>query len=157
MISENEIRNILSHFELFNGMPDSALKNIIGNSIISEYSVGQIIFEENSFSDAMFLIVKGRVKIYGSVQGFEMTIRELNAGEFLAEDSVFTDSGKTTGAKALTPTILIILYRDDIFELIESSPKTAALMFKSMLASMSARVSSMDKRLQNVMDWGLKE
>ncbi|HPG29159.1 MAG TPA: cyclic nucleotide-binding domain-containing protein [bacterium] len=147
----------IKDFKLFENIPHKIIEEIVNSSIIKDYEAGQIIYEPNSLSDAMFLIVRGKARIFGIVQDMEMTIRDLNEGELIGEESLFTETGKTAGAKALEKSVLLILYRDDMLELIKSNPEAAAQFFKVMITDMSLRISDLDKRLQKVVDWGLKE
>lgn len=126
------------------------------------YPKGSVIFLENERGEEMFIILSGKVQISKRVEvrkkigstwvregTEEKILATLNPGDFLGEMSLLNDKPRSAKAVAVETTKVIVLNRQNFERILESQPKLAIKMLKTM----SNRVRNLDKMI----GWSLEE
>ncbi|RKZ19283.1 Crp/Fnr family transcriptional regulator, partial [bacterium] len=91
-----------------------------------DYQEGEIIFSEGDKNKEMYIIEKGKVKVFLEREGEEIELSTFSEGEFFGEMALFTGRERTASIKAIEPTTLLIFKRKDMERLIEEHPKIGA-------------------------------
>jgi CRP-like cAMP-binding protein len=105
-------RTLLSKIELFAELDDATL-DVIGAAAEDRVLVrGDVIFEEGSEADALYVVESGRIAISNkSFDGRESMFALMERGDLFGEMSLFDGEGRSAEARALeTSSILIIPY-----------------------------------------------
>jgi len=98
---------------------------------------GETIFNEGDPADRIYVVERGRVKIFKlSAEGKEQILHVFGPGEPFAEVAVFIGDTYPAHAVALEPSDLLIIPRRDFAGLIERDPSLAL----EMLASLAQRL-----------------
>jgi CRP-like cAMP-binding protein len=107
------------------------------------YASGEIIFNEGSTGEVMYVIQSGKVKITKKTESGEMTIATLGEGEIFGEMAVFDRLPRSATAIALGDARVLSVDKKKLFTTINRDP---TLVFK-MLESMSQRIRKLDGEL----------
>jgi len=107
------------------------------------YASGEIIFNEGSTGEVMYVIQSGKVKITKRTESEEVTIATLGEGEIFGEMAVFDRLPRSATAVALGDARVLSVDKKKLFTTINRDP---TLVFK-MLESMSQRIRSLDGEL----------
>ena len=67
-------------------LPEPLLAALRGDGRVLELAAGEVLFHEGDASDAMYLLLSGRLKVYAhNDSGREVVYNELSPGELLGE------------------------------------------------------------------------
>ena len=110
--------NLISAIPLFDGLPTEQLDAIRRIAVEKRYDKGQTIFSEGDKTTGLFVIVKGRVKIYKmSSEGKEQILHIFEAGQSFGEVTVFTGQQMPANAQTLAKTQLLLFARNAFVDL----------------------------------------
>lgn len=110
----------------FAALDDRTLLRVVGASANLVWSAGSVIFETGSVSEALYIILSGRVQIVDVVNDEEVEIATLGPGDFFGELSLLLHTMHSKLARALEDTELMVLPKDSFQELLASNPEVAA-------------------------------
>ena len=117
----------------------------------------QVLFREGDPGDEMFLICHGTVLVSKVVKGkVEQLLNRIGPGEFFGEMSLLDGSPRSATIQAETDTMLLVLDRKSLNQLIEVSPHAAAAFFYAMVHVFIERLRKSDVRLTEATRWGLE-
>lgn len=132
---------------IFNQLSLQELEEIAKVSVQKSYRKKELIFRAGEPSEQLFIIHKGRVKIYRlSVTGKEQLIRILEAGDFMGELALFSQAESSCYAEALEETEVCLFYKKDIQELIVKYPSISL----KLLEELSDRLNETEKLFEEV-------
>jgi CRP/FNR family transcriptional regulator len=113
----------------------------VTNSIT--YKKGEVIYRAGDQSDSLYIVNKGRVRIYRlSESGKEQLLRILNPGDFTGELALFNDSIHEAYASAMVDTSVCTVKRSDFQNLLMKYP-TISL---KVMAEFSTRLEKAEKQ-----------
>jgi HD-GYP domain-containing protein (c-di-GMP phosphodiesterase class II) len=121
----------LRKLDFFAGMPDDYLALVYRVARRRSFRPGQIVIEEKSAEDTFFIIRSGRVRITKRMEtGEEIMLGEEGAGGFFGEMAVLDEGARSATARALEPTRLLEISRDDFKALLDQAPLLAYPMMR---------------------------
>ncbi len=139
---------LLSKIPLFRTLTDKEIGRLADVVFPRSYKKGaSIVLEEDSSTNAMFIIVEGKIRI--SVMGYEgkeAILAIMGAGEYFGEMSVIDGEPRSASAFAAEDTDLLVLRRSDLLSQLETNPKLAL----SMLIEFSRRLRQADMRITSL-------
>lgn len=100
------------------------------------YQDGAVIFEEGSYSETVYVVKSGAVKISKTVGDKAIVIEVLKEGYIFGELGFIAKSPRTATAKALGETIVGVLDQN----LLDEQFNNLSEEFKSMLRSLALRL-----------------
>ncbi len=90
------------------------------------YKESEVIFEENSQGNEMYVISSGKVKISSDKSGEELELAILKEGDFFGEMSLVDEEPRVAKATAIKKnTTLIVLDHDKFLHLVSQKPDFA--------------------------------
>ena len=90
-------------------LEESELETLIGMGVQRSYRRGALILNEGESGDAMYFLLKGRVRVYGAAAtGKEITYGTIEAGEYFGEMALDGGSRSAT-VEALEPCICAVV------------------------------------------------
>lgn len=97
---------------------------------VVSYKPSELIYMEEDYSNNLFLIIRGRVRVYSVCSnGEEITYEILDEGRFFGDSSFFSNSPRLTTVSAINDVQLISFTIDDLSPYLEKSHKlTLALL-----------------------------
>jgi CRP/FNR family transcriptional regulator, cyclic AMP receptor protein len=110
----------------FASLDDHALLGIVGASSNLRWAAGASIFEPGSLSEALYIILSGKVRIFDVVDGREVDVSAIGPGHSFGELSLLLHTTHTKEARAEEDTELMVVPKESFEELLASSPELAA-------------------------------
>lgn len=113
----------ISLVPIFNHLEKPQMDEVMTLIHSKSYKKGEDIYQSGHTSDALYIVRKGRVKIYRlSESGKEQILRILNPGDFTGELALFNDSVHDAYASALSDTDICMIKRNDLQNLLLKYP-----------------------------------
>jgi len=144
-IDIHQLVSFLRGVELLNGLSSTDLNRVANVCELVQYRRADKIFEEYQPGGTMYVVMTGRIKIFGSSsQGRSKTFAYLEPGDFFGEMSLIDEEVRSASASALEDTVLIMLKADDFRKLIVSRPNIGL----GMLKTLSGRLRKSNKEIE---------
>ena len=113
------------------------------------FSDGQIIFNENSSGDWVYVIISGQVEISRTIENKKYILETLNKGEVFGEMAFLGHTKRTATATAVGDTIIGVIDRDSMdkeFNKLSSGFRTIIVSIVARFRAMNDRISGFDAR-----------
>jgi CRP/FNR family cyclic AMP-dependent transcriptional regulator len=114
-------------------LDDQLLRAIAARGGVRSYAANTVLVTEDDRSDAVFIILSGRVKAYGSADdGREVIYGTQGAGEYFGEMTL--DGGpRSASVMTLEPTTCAVVSGADVREFIAQNPDFALHLIKKLI------------------------
>lgn len=113
----------ISLVPIFNHLEEEQMVEVMALIHSRSYKKGEDIYQTGNASDALYIVRRGRVKIYRiSESGKEQILRILNPGDFTGELALFNESVHDAFASALVDTDICMIKRNDLQNLLLKYP-----------------------------------
>ncbi len=128
---------------IFNHLEEEQMDEIMNAAISMTYKKGEMIYQAGERSDSLFIVNKGRIRIYRlSESGKEQLVRILNPGDFTGELALFNEGVHESYAEAMLETQVCVIKRSDLQKLLLKYP-TISL---KILSEFSNRLDQSEKQ-----------
>lgn len=132
---------------IFNHLDVSEMNEIVKTTHSVTHPRGDTIYHAGDRSDGLYIVHKGRVKIYRlSDNGKEQLVRILKPGDFTGELSLFSESVHDAYAEAMETVELCVMGRDDFQQFLLKYP---AISLK-VLTEFSTRLAKTEKQAASI-------
>lgn len=113
----------ISTVPIFNHLDFSEMNEIVKHTHSVNYPKGYTIYHAGNPSDGLYIVHRGRVKIYRlSETGKEQLVRILEPGDFTGELSLFNESVHDAYAETMQKVELCVMNRDDFQKFLMKYP-----------------------------------
>ncbi len=144
MRRDTKSREILRKVTIFSDLKDSELDRFFDIMEEKSFSRGDIILSQQEEGDSLFIIMKGRVRIFLMAEdGREVILSILKPGDFFGEMALIDGKPRSASALALEPTDLLVLKRGDFVNEVKRVPEIAL----KIMTEMSGRLREADERI----------
>jgi CRP/FNR family transcriptional regulator, cyclic AMP receptor protein len=109
----------------FSSLDDHALLRIVGASVNLFWPAGSLIFETGSASEALYIVLSGRVRISERAAGGDVEVAQVRPGSSFGELSLLLNTTHTKDAIADEDAELMVVPKESFQELLVSSPDLA--------------------------------
>ena len=160
-----EIVDILKRTDIFYDLPEPQL--VLMASLCEEHPVkfGDLVFEENSIGDEMYVIVRGSVEVLvdPSIVGGPtakqhdtgpVTIATLRAGQTFGEIALVDQGLRTASARcAEIDTQLLAIHREKFNKLCDTYPELGYRVMRNIAADLSFKIRGSDLAIREQLLW----
>lgn len=153
--------SVLRQADIFDELSNTQLE-LVG-SICSErhYQAGDVIFEENTPGDEMYVIASGEVEIQvdPSLIGREEstgshTIATLRRGQSFGEVSLVDEGLRSASARcSQQDTHLIVIPRDKLMLLCDTYPQLGYRLMRNLAADLAMKIRHTDLQVREQITW----
>jgi CRP/FNR family cyclic AMP-dependent transcriptional regulator len=120
---------------LFADLSEAELATLVGDFHPKEYSKDEIIFRQGDTSRELYLVMRGKVRIFRiSPSGAETTIAIYSTGSLVGEFAVVDSEPRSATAKAIEAADLLVMPQDKFLRHLRQMPDLALGMTR-LLAS----------------------
>ena len=114
-------------------LDDHLLRAIANRGGVRNYAANAVLVTEDDRSDALFIILSGRVKAYGSAEdGREVVYNTQGAGEYFGEMTL--DGGpRSASVMTLEPTTCAVVPGADVRQFLAQNPDFALHLIKKLI------------------------
>jgi CRP-like cAMP-binding protein len=109
----------------FAALDDRTLLQIVGASANLAWSANSVVFEKGSPSEALYIILTGRVQIADVVDSEEVEVATLEPGDYFGELSLMLHTRHTKTARALEDAELMVLPKESFQDLLAANTDLA--------------------------------
>src|SRR5215203_5490461 len=146
MMSHEEQVQLLSQVEILEPLSEEELKGLLQRSLDTHLEAGEIFFSPEDTSEKLFILEKGRVRLFRTSDGRELTLAEIEPGTIFGEMALTAQRLRGSYAQAMEPSILISMSRADLEHLMLKNPQVGIRITHLL----SERLHSYESRLEDV-------
>ena len=122
MSIEEEVE-LLRTVDILEPLSDEELEALARRSPDDHLQAGEIFYTPNDTSEKLFILKRGRVRLYRSTDGREFTLAIVEAGTVFGEMALTAQRLQGAYAQAMEPSILITMSREELEHLILQKPE----------------------------------
>jgi CRP-like cAMP-binding protein len=139
-----DVEAVLKVTPVFRKLAQSDLKTIARAATVRRYEKGQVIFEQETPSDAFYTIAAGRVKIFKMLPtGKDLILEIFGTGDPLGAVAAYDGRPFPASAVALEDTVCVVIPRATFFRLLEEHPS----LVRGLMFGMTIRMVELTNRL----------
>jgi CRP/FNR family transcriptional regulator len=128
--TEEELQK-LRNVPLFRKLKPSELKIVALSMETFIFGAGEVIVQEGDEGDEAYIIYSGQVKVYRALnQERSVILNELGPGEMFGEMALFGDGWRTASVQAVRETLVGVISKERLYEIIREFPDIALGMLK---------------------------
>lgn len=145
----------LKKIPLFRNFSDAMLEEFAAEFKRSSYKAGDIIFQEKSEGDTLFILISGRVAIEKGMDETGENVKQLailSDGEFFGEMSVLENQSRFARARAEKDSSLYGIKRGEFFRFVKSHPENGIAIFTEIVRVLSKRLQHTSSELTMLFD-----
>lgn len=160
-----EYVNIMRRADIFYDLTESQLEMIAALCSEAAPKAGESIFEENSTSDEMYIITKGKVDILVNPALIQstptgessrpLTIITLGRGQTFGEIALVDQGLRSASAHCVSKnTHLMIIPRDRLIKLCDDHPDLGYRLMHNIAADLAFKIRGTDMMVREQLLWG---
>ena len=142
---EEEVQ-LLSRMEILEPLSDEDLRGLLRRSLETHLDPGETFFTPEDTSERLFILKQGRVRIFRTAEGRELTLAEIEPGTIFGEMALTAQRLRGSYAQAIEPSILISMSRADLEHIIEENPQVGT----RLVHLLSERLASYESRMEDL-------
>jgi len=141
------IEQVVRRTPLYQRLPAPDLERVVRAATLRSYASGELIFLEGDESGHVYTIASGRVKIVKTTgSGRDVILEIFGPGDPIGAVATYEGRPYPASAAALEPSTCLLVGREALFELLETSPSFA----RGLLAGLTYRLAQLSARLAEV-------
>ncbi|MCL4253916.1 MAG: cyclic nucleotide-binding domain-containing protein [Anaerolineae bacterium] len=157
--------NVLKQADIFDELTNTQLELIASICTERHYQANDIIFEENTPGDELYVIASGEIGIQvdPSLVGKEQstgshTIAVLRRGQSFGEVSLVDQGLRSAGARCTQQdTHLIVIPRDKLMLLCDTYPQLGYRLMRNLAADLAMKIRHTDLQVREQLTWAHKK
>jgi CRP/FNR family transcriptional regulator, cyclic AMP receptor protein len=139
---------LLMQCPLFQSLDGDARRQLMSHARRRRFMAGETIFHMGSEGKSMMAVLTGTVRItIPSVQGKQIVLADLHAGETFGELSLLDGGSRSADAVALTNCELAVLHRGDVMPFLRQHPDACL----ALLGMVSRRLRGADEQMTDIL------
>lgn len=138
-------REVLARMPLFARLNDRELLRVMQSVEARVYEDGQLVMREGDRGDELFIVLSGKVNVH---RGGE-TLTRLGAGEHVGEMALIRAVPRSASVSADGQAELIVIRRQDFFELLRTEHEIAVKMLWQFLGVLADRLDATSSELRH--------
>jgi CRP/FNR family cyclic AMP-dependent transcriptional regulator len=146
MLPPEEQVQILSRVEILEPLSDEDLRGLLRGSVDTHLDPGETFFTPEDTTERLFILMKGRVRIFRTAEGRELTLAEIDPGTIFGEMALTAQRLRGSYAQAIEPSILISMSRAALEHIIEENPQVGT----RLVHLLSERLRSYESRIEDL-------
>jgi len=145
--TKNLIHILQKNYSFFSDFSFEELRQIFKLSTRSVYKKGDVIFEENTIGNRMYIIISGTVAITKTVGGEKAYVNSLKEGDCFGEMGIVDSSPRYATAAAESDCIVIAI--NEVI-LRYSAPELCLKLYKNLTSILSEKLRKADMKVQSL-------
>jgi CRP-like cAMP-binding protein len=131
--------NFLKNIPIFSDLEENSLNQILDLGSLKLYAKDEIILNEDDAGTALFVIVKGKVKISrSSKDGKEVILTIMNESDFFGEMAILDGFSRSATVTALEESKLFIVQRNDFLTLLKNHTEVSIALLQELTQRLRA-------------------
>ncbi len=155
------VNTILKQADIFYDLTNTQLELIASICAERHYQAGDMVFEENSPGDELYIIANGEVEIQLNPallgkenSGGAQTIATMRRGQSFGEMSLVDEGLRSAGARcSQQDTHLIVIPRDKLTLLCDTYPQLGYRLMRNLALDLAMRLRNTDLQVREHLTW----
>lgn len=136
--------DLLGGLPLFETLNTRELAELVAVAVPRSYDRGEVIFQEGSQGDVMYVIRKGRILIKREhAGGRTIALTEMGPGDLFGELAIFDKEARSATAECIEKTNVVALTSGDVSRVLTRNPEIAV----KLLQQLSKRIRAANSRI----------
>jgi signal transduction histidine kinase len=128
------IRAAVSTIPLFANIADELLRTVAVNGQAVSIAGGEIIYRQGEPGGQLYCVLSGEIQIVKQLEdGTEVELRRARPGDSFGELALLDGGHRDATARALAPSQLFVLRRDDFLDAIPRTPKLLSTVLANLV------------------------
>jgi CRP/FNR family transcriptional regulator, dissimilatory nitrate respiration regulator len=137
--------NTLTNCPLLTGLPAQELSEIASFCVVKALKKEEYLFHENDISHGFYIVQSGAVNVHRvNASGKEQVIHIYRAGESFAEGTLAADSGFPGEARALEPSMVVLVQKASFLMLLRRQPELALRVVDAMNVQLRMAIAQIE-------------
>lgn len=124
---------------LFSDVPTEALSNLVSRLVLRHFPAGDIIYQEGTPGDALYVVEAGEVKLLDSAFSDAVLLERLHAGDSFGEMALLTGRTRAECARATSDATIWVLYKTDFDDLMVQFPEISVSLSRALTERLTSR------------------
>jgi CRP/FNR family transcriptional regulator len=141
---------LLSGVDIFEGLSKDEIRQVLDDLLRRNVEInlqaGEVFYTPRQPDGKLFVLKRGRVRLYKMEGSREFTLEVVNAGTVFGEVAFTPHPLRDAYAQAMEPSILLAMEREDVERLIQDKPPVGL----RMISLLSERLRYYETRLEDV-------
>src|SRR5919112_3501344 len=150
MMNEEQQVELLSKVDIFEGLSNEEirelLRDLLQRNAEINLSAGEVFYTPQEPDGKLFILTKGRVRIYKMEGTHEFTLEVVDAGTVFGEVAFTPHALRDAYAQAMELSVLLAMERADVERLIQQKPQVGI----RMISLLSERLHYYETRMQDI-------
>ncbi len=129
----------LKQGDLFWGMDNDFVKQVMDESTKNTYKDGEILFLENEPADYFYVLLKGRIKLSVGDEGPTVYVAK-DPGHVIGWSTLLGRKTYSATAKAIEPATLVKIERNSFLKKLKDAPQGESILFKRVAEMLGERL-----------------
>lgn len=159
------IDTVLRQADIFVDLTGAQLALIASICEERQYQMGDVLFEENSRGDELFVIASGEIEIQvnpATIGGDEIigpqTIATLRRGQSFGEVALVDEGLRSASARCSQhETSLVVIPRGKLMDLCEEHPELGYRLMRNLATDLALKVRNIDLQVRAQFTWERKD
>jgi len=144
LMAPTEVEEVLRVTPVFRKLSPQDVRTIAQAAALRRYEKGQVIFEQDTPSDAFYTIASGRVKIFKMLaSGKDVILEVFGAGDPLGAVAAYDGRPFPASAVALEDSACVVIPRPAFFRLLEEHPSVV----RGLMLGLTIRLVELTNRI----------
>jgi CRP-like cAMP-binding protein len=149
-VNEEEQVELLLRVDIFEGLSREEVREILGDLLLRHAEIdlqaGEVFYTPQEPDGKLFILKRGRVRIFKMEASREFTLEVLEAGTVFGEVAFTPHRLRDAYAEATEPSILLAMERADVERLIQQKPQVGI----RIISLLSERLRYYETRMEDV-------
>jgi len=139
----------LKKIQLLEGLGEADISLFAGRLAREVVPEGTAVLQQGYASDKMYVLLEGRARVLRKMGTREVLITELDPPQTFGEMGMVDGEPASATVVAGTDLVVLSLRRDDLRELVESSPALAAAFWHNLSRALTRRIRATTNQVQD--------
>jgi len=136
-------REVLAKMPLFARLSEREMLRIMQVADVLAFDTGAVVVQEGDRGDELFIVLSGQVRVSRG----ESVLTEFGQGEHFGEMALIRAAPRSATVSAIEPSELILLHRNDFFEILRKEHELAVKLLWQFLGVLADRLDQTTKDL----------
>ena len=159
------VASLLSQADIFEDLSKTQLELIASICTERHYQADDVLFEENTPGDEMYIIANGEIQILvdpalidAAESGGSMIIATLRRGQSFGEVALVDEGLRSASARcSKQDTHLIVIPRDKLMLLCDTYPQLGYRLMRNLAADLAMKIRHTDLQVREQLTWSKED
>jgi CRP/FNR family cyclic AMP-dependent transcriptional regulator len=151
MTDEITALQLLQGVDIFQGVSDQILDDLIKTTRTLAFEKGDAVFSEGEAGAGMYLVIGGAVELNKAVtKGQQQRLALLDRGQIFGELSLFDNLPRSATATAFVTSSLLFFPAEAFHTLLDDRPGFAPFLLRNLVTKLSLRLRDADEEIREL-------